>query len=514
MTRNVHSKSQNVHSVTRNGRSLIRNGAFIQPINYLSMNKIFIILALCLSSLGIEAKAKPTAVHNSLVVAKAPAGIELKHDFEVKARINGGEWQNIDTYAFKVDRVADAKHNVELTSVAKFEFEGNVEIQVKSIAQDIKSYKIRPDSYAIAARQEGNTLTFSLDRPRYLSVEINGNIYHNLQIFADNVLEKPKVKKKNLMYFGPGVHDFKGDSIHIASGKTVFIDNGAVIKGWLSTYGSRDVKIIGHGIVMPGRHEGIMVRYSKNVYIDGPLTTQLPVGGSDSVTVKNAKVMSWYGWGDGFNIFASNNVYQEHLFARTSDDCSTIYCTRKNYHGGCRNITVKDCVFWADVAHPIMIGLHSETPENEEITNVTYKDIDILEHCEYQIDYQGCIGINDGDNILVKGVTFENFRIDNIRKGMLFNMRVCFNKKYCSAPGRGIEDITLRNIAYKGEAPNMGIIAGYDQTRKVKNIRFENFTINGKLITDDMKEKPGWYKTADMANIYVNDHVDGVTFGK
>ena len=478
------------------------------------MNKIFIILALCLSSLGIEAKAKPTAVHNSLVVAKAPAGIELKHDFEVKARINGGEWQNIDTYAFKVDRVADAKHNVELTSVAKFEFEGNVEIQVKSIAQDIKSYKIRPDSYAIAARQEGNTLTFSLDRPRYLSVEINGNIYHNLQIFADNVLEKPKVKKKNLMYFGPGVHDFKGDSIHIASGKTVFIDNGAVIKGWLSTYGSRDVKIIGHGIVMPGRHEGIMVRYSKNVYIDGPLTTQLPVGGSDSVTVKNAKVMSWYGWGDGFNIFASNNVYQEHLFARTSDDCSTIYCTRKNYHGGCRNITVKDCVFWADVAHPIMIGLHSETPENEEITNVTYKDIDILEHCEYQIDYQGCIGINDGDNILVKGVTFENFRIDNIRKGMLFNMRVCFNKKYCSAPGRGIEDITLRNIAYKGEAPNMGIIAGYDQTRKVKNIRFENFTINGKLITDDMKEKPGWYKTADMANIYVNDHVDGVTFGK
>ena len=317
------------------------------------------------------------------------------------------------------------------------------------------------------------------------------------------------------MYFGPGVHDFKGDSIHIASGKTVFIDNGAVIKGWLSTYGSRDVKIIGHGIVMPGHHEGIMVRYSKNVYIDGPLTTQLPIGGSDSVTVKNAKVMSWYGWGDGFNIFASNNVYQEHLFARTSDDCSTIYCTRKNYHGGCKNITIKDCVYWADVAHPIMIGLHSETPDLEEVTNVLYKDIDILEHCENQIDYQGCIGINDGDNILVKGVTFENFHIDNIRKGMLLNMRVCFNKKYCTAPGRGIEDITFRNISYKGEnAPNMGIIAGYDQSRKVKNIHFENFSINGKVISDDMAGKPKWYKTADMANIYLNDHVENVTFSK
>ena len=468
-----------------------------------------------LSTLILGLLALTSFSKDRLIVTPAPTVIELKHDFEVKARIHGGEWQDVSTYAFKVDRVANAKHNVEITSVTKFEFEGKVEIQVKSIAQDIKSYKIRPNSYGIKAIQEGNTLTFSLDRPRYLSVEINGNIYQNLQIFADNVLEKPKVKKKkDLIYFGPGIHDFKGDSIHIASGKTVFIDNGAVIKGWLSTYGSNHVKILGHGIVMPGHHEGIMVRYAKNIDIDGPITTQLPIGGSDSVTVKNVKVMSWYGWGDGFNIFASNNIHQEHLFARTSDDCSTIYCTRKDYHGGCKNITIKDCVYWADVAHPIMIGLHSETPENEEITNVLYEDIDILEHAENQIDYQGCIGINDGDNILVKGVTFQNFHIDNIRKGMIVNMRVCFNKKYCTAPGRGIENITLRNIAYTGEMPNMGIIAGYDQSRMVKNIRFENFTINGKVITDDMPGKPKWYKTADMANIYVNDHVENLIFTK
>lgn len=406
------------------------------------MNRFFTTMALCLVTLSVSAADR-------LVTAKAPAGIELKHDFEVKARTSNGEWKSIDTYAFKVDRVAEVKHNVEITSVAKFEFDGKVEVQVKSVAQDIKSFKIRPNSYGIEAKQEGNTLTFSLDRPRYISVEINGNIYQNLQLFADNILEKPKVKKKkDLMYFGPGVHDFKGDSIHIPSGKTVFIDNGAVIKGWLSTYGSRDVKILGHGIVMPGRHEGIMVRYSKNVYIDGPLTTQLPIGGSDSVTVKNTKVMSWYGWGDGFNIFASNNIRQEHIFARTSDDCSTIYCTRKNYHGGCSNVTIKDFVMWADVAHPIMIGLHSETPEDEVIDNVLYDGIEILEHAENQIDYQGCIGINNGDNITVK------------------------------------------------------------------NVRFENLTINGKLISDDMPGKPRWYKTADMANIYVNDHVEGLTFSK
>ena len=332
--------------------------------------------------------------------------------------------------------------------------------------------------------------------------KINGNIYQNLQLFADNILEKPKVKKKtDLMYFGPGVHDFKGDSIHIPSGKTVFIDNGAVIKGWLSTYGSHDVKILGHGIVMPGHHEGIIVRYSKNILIDGPLTTQLPIGGSDSVTVRNAKVMSWYGWGDGFNIFASNNSYQKHLFARTSDDCSTIYCTRKNYHGGCKNITIKDFVMWADVAHPIMIGLHSETPENEEITNVLYKDIDILEHAENQIDYQGCIGINNGDNILVKGVTFEDFHIDNIRKGMLFNIRVCFNKKYCSAPGRGIEDITLRNIAYTGTRATPSWIRGRNDAQSIDGVTIGNFTVNGTPVTD-----------GSGPHLEINEYVRNVTF--
>lgn len=469
------------------------------------MNKVMLVLVVSFAAVTMSARSR-------LVTAKAPAGIELKHDFEVQVRTDGGDWQPVDTYAFRVDRVAQARHNVEVTSVARFEFEGKVEIQVKS-HQDIRSYRVRPTSYGIAARQEGNTLTFSLDRPRYLSVEVNGNIYQNLQLFADSIMEKPKVRRKrDLMYFGPGVHDFGGDSIAVPSGKTVFIDQGAYIKGWFSVYKASDVRIMGHGIVMPGHHEGIMVRYSRNVCIDGPLTTQIPVGGSDSVTVRNAKVMSWYGWGDGFNIFASNNVLQEHLFARTSDDCSTIYCTRKGYRGGCRNITVRDCVYWADVAHPIMIGLHSETPEQEEISNVLYQDIDILEHAENQLDYQGCIGINDGDDILVKGVTFENFHIESIRKGMLLNIRVCFNKKYCTAPGRGIEDIVLRNISYTGSEPNMSIIAGYDQSRMVKNIRFENLTVNGRIIADDMKEKPAWYKTADMANIYVNDHVEGLTF--
>lgn len=469
------------------------------------MKKIITALTLCMVSVAMMANSR-------VVTSKAPAGVELKHDFEVQIRAEGGEWHALDCYAIKANHVENAKGEVIKTSVAKFEFDGKVEIQVKSKSQDIHHYNIRPNAYGIEATQDGNTLSFSLDRPRYISVEVNGDTKNNLQIFADNILEKPKVKKKDLIYFGPGLHDLKGDSIGIPSGKTVFIDNGAVIKGWLSVYNAHDVKVLGHGIVMPERHEGIMVRYSKNVVVDGPLTTQLPVGGSDSVTVKNAKVMSWYGWGDGFNIFASNNVYQEHLFARTSDDCSTIYCTRKNYHGGCRNITIKDCVYWADVAHPIMIGLHGDIEKNEIIENVVYDGIEILEHAEKQVDYQGCIGINNGDNILVRNVTFKNFNIDNFREGMLFNFRVCYNKKYCTAPGRGIEDITVENVNYNGSNANLSLLTGYAHDRMIRNITFKNLKINGVHIYDNMPTKPKWYKTADFAKMFVGEHVENVVF--
>jgi len=471
------------------------------------MKRILILLCIILF-------AAPLFANNRLKTYDAPEGVKLNNDFTVRVRVDGGKWMLVPTFLFNVDKVVNGRHKTENTSVAKFDFEGKVEVEVNSTSANIKDAQIRPLSYNIKKDIEGNTIRFVLDRPRYISVEVNGDIYKNLQIFADKILEKPNVGKHKLMYFGPGFHDFKGDSIKVSSGKTVYIDGGAVINGWFSASNVKNVKILGHGIINPGRHEGIMVKYSKNVIIDGPLTTQIPVGGSDSVTIKNAKVISWYGWGDGMNVFASNNVSYEHVFCRTSDDCSTIYCTRLGYHGGCKNITIKDAVYWADVAHPIMIGLHGDVSKYEIIDNVLYDNIDILEQNENQIDYQGCIGINNGDNNIVRNITFSNIRIEDIHKGMLINMRVCYNKKYCHAPGSGIENVTFKNFSYNGTHAGMSIIIGYDDSRKISNIKFENFSINGITIYDDMPNRLKWYKTSDYANMFVGEHVENISFIK
>lgn len=450
----------------------------------------------------------------SLVTYPAPEGAPLNDDFRVRVRLAGGEWQRVDTYLWKVDRVEAGRHTAEPSSVAYFDFGGTVEVEVTSLKGRIDSCRVRPLSYGIAANVSGDRLTFTLDRPRMLSVEVNGDIFHNLQLFAN--APQPKVKKgKNVRYYGPGYYDLKGDSIHLKTGETLFIDGGAYIKGYVSTYGSDNVRIVGHGIVNPERQQaGIMVRYSRNVTVDGPVTTQLPVGGSDGVSVSNAKCISWYGWGDGMNVFASNNVTYNHVFCRTSDDCSTIYCTRLGYHGGCRNIKVADAVYWADVAHPIMIGLHGDINRNEVIENVVYEDVDILDQAERQIDYQGCIGINNGDNILIRDVTFRRFRVESLRCGMLFNFRVCFNKKYCSAPGRGIENVTVDGLTYNGRQPNMSIMVGYNEERKIKGVKINGLVINGTPIYDTMPGKPAWYKTADFADIFIGEHVEDVTFNR
>ena len=233
-----------------------------------------------------------------------------------------------------------------------------------------------------------------------------------------------------------------------------------------------------------------------------------------SLAGKKIALFGSYGWGDGMNVFASNNVLFDGVFCRNSDDCTTVYATRMGFNGGCRNITMQNSTLWADVAHPIFIGLHGNPEKNEIMENLNYINIDILDHKEKQVDYQGCLAINVGDNNLVRNVRFENIRIENFRQGQLVNLRIFFNKKYCAAPGRGIENVLFKDITYNGENAELSIIAGYNEERKVKDIRFENLRINGEVIYDDMPGKPKWYKTGDMARFFIGEHVEGMTFTK
>ncbi|MDE7437583.1 MAG: endo-polygalacturonase [Muribaculaceae bacterium] len=464
-----------------------------------------------------------------LVTYPAGQGVPTINDFTINVRQNGGAWQPVVSYPVKVDEVIGAKHSTSVASMAYFDFDGPVDVEVIAHRESVKSARIRPLSYDLKPEVCGDTLRFTLDRPRNLSVEVNGDIFHNLHLFANpldshrpsakEIKLAQKGKNKKLIYFGPGVHRLPGDTLRVASGQTVYVDGGARVYGQLIADGVNDVRFYGRGEIHPeGRGEGIYIKRSKDVDAEGVIVTQIPVGKSDGVNIDNVKSISYYGWGDGMNVFASNNVHYNNVFCRNSDDCSTIYATRKGFSGGCDNILMENSTLWADVAHPIMIGLHGAATEigvdapADTISNVTYRNIDILDHKEAQIDYQGCMAIVCGDNNIVRDLVFDNIRVEDFRQGQLFNIRLPFNLKYCKAPGGKVSDVLFKDITYNGNNAEMSIIAGYDDDRTVDNITFDNLVINGVHICDDMPGKPKWYKTGDFARIFIGEHVNNVVF--
>jgi hypothetical protein len=452
-------------------------------------------------------------IAQELITYPAPDSIPHNNDFSVKVRVAGGQWQELFEYEAQVDM-----HNVRNSSMVYFDFSGTVEVSVTYNREPVKTARIRPLSYGFQPKVDGNTLTFSLSGPCNLSVEINGDIFHNLQIFTNQPeTYKPEPKDTSVIYLGQGFHTFKDNVLNVPGGKTLYLAGGAVLKASISCDHVHDVRICGRGIIYKA-NDGVEVNFSNNVQIEdviflNPSHYTVSSGQSKNIKIRNIRSFSSKGWGDGIDLFSNTDVLIEGVFMRNSDDCIAIYCHRWKFYGDCKNVTVRNSTLWADVAHPILIGTHGnpEPGKAETIEDGTFSNIDILNHDEPQLNYQGCVSINVSDQNLVRNIRFENIRIEDFEQGQLVNLRVTFNKKYAQAPGRGIENIYFKDVTYNGSHANMSVIEGYDDVCNVNKVVFENLVINGNVISKTTI-KPSYFLPSDIANIYVGPHVEGLEF--
>ncbi|MEY9995227.1 hypothetical protein ABIE67_007259 [Streptomyces sp. V4I8] len=451
---------------------------------------------------------------DKLVVYPIPSGVPTNSSFAVKARTPGGEWQTVPVYRSRAKQI-DANTGsgpVFNSSVATFDFQGTVEVAVTSSKGAIGSARIRPLSYDIDFTVDGATVSFTLAEPRNLSIEIDGEIFNNLQLHA-NPIETyvPDPDDPDVIFFGPGLHKTTDNVVKVPSGKTLYLAGGAVLTSRVEFDTVENARLRGRGVLYNSQN-GILVNYSKNIEIDGIMVLNpssgysVTVGQSKQVTVRNLHSYSHGQWGDGIDVFSSEDVLIEGVWMRNSDDCIAIYAHRWDYYGDCRNITVRNSTLWADVAHPINVGTHGNTDKPETIENLVFSNIDILDHREPQMDYQGCIALNPGDSNLLKNVRAQDIRVEDFRWGQLINMRVMFNKSYNTSVGRGIDGVFIRNMTYTGTHANPSVMVGYDADHAIKNVTFQNLVINGKFIGNGMK-KPGWYKFTDVMPAYANEHV-------
>lgn len=476
---------------------------------------------------------------NRVKAYPVPSGTVKKDDFQIRIREKGGEWKILESYLVKVDM-----HEVREASMAYFDFTGIAECEITCLRVQPEQIKIRPVSKGISYSVADNCIRFFLINPVNLSIEVNGDRFHNLHLFAgkiedklidfkhDNVLvmeanpevitdHQMEVVTKRLkdmgrgaiLYFGPGVHSMNEKYCHLPSNTRVYIDGGAVVMGSFIVENEQYVTIEGRGVIYLGHVEkttylrGVELSFAKHIMISGitiinPAHYSIMMGCCYDVMVDNIKAFSCEGWSDGIDMMACNNILINNVFLRNSDDCIAIYGQRGNYKGDTQNIQVTNSILWADVAHPVNIGTHGDHEINGNmISKLFFNDIDILEHHEPQDDYLGCMTINAGDNNTVKEVTFQNIRVEQFERGKLLDLQVKQNMKYNPAPGQRIEDITFSNIVYNGYGEHMSCINGFDSNRRVENVRFNRLYINGEHI-----------KSAEQGNIKIGEYTNNITF--
>ncbi len=445
----------------------------------------------CLSALALVLSTQICQAGDSLVVHPAGSLSALPHndDYTVRVRVPNGDWKDLYEIRAQVDM-----DDVQNASFVQFDMAGSVEVMVKKNNGKVGDVAIRPLSRQVEYTRRDNAIFFTLQEPQQLSIEFDGDRLHNLHLFA-NPLEQETFSQSNdsVMYFGPGVHrpdDLPNNQFRIPSNTTVYLAPGAIVRGKLLIDKAENVRILGRGI-LDHPQRGIEITDSRHVTVEG-ITVLNPDhytifgGGSSDIAIRYLKSFSCKGWSDGIDLMCCRRVDVENVFVRNSDDCIALYNHRWNWYGGSSDISVKNAVLWADIAHPINIGGHGdgESADGEVMENVSFRNIDILEHDEDDRAYQGCMAIDCGDKNIVHNILFEDVRVENIQEGCLFYLKVRYNKKYDKAPGNGIDSIKFRNIQYTGVGENPSVIEGYDEQRIVSNVVFENVWINGQQMTD------------------------------
>ena len=142
-----------------------------------------------------------------LVTYPAPAGQALSSAYSVRVRPVGGSWTELDEYEVTVDRDTYSK-----AAIVAFDTSGPVEVEVTKRAGTMRSARVRPRSLGVMSTigSDGKTATFVLPRPLNVSFEVDGDILHNVHVFASPIEADAPAPGPGVIFFGPGRHAIGG----------------------------------------------------------------------------------------------------------------------------------------------------------------------------------------------------------------------------------------------------------------------------------------------------------------
>ncbi len=437
---------------------------------------------------------------------------------------DGSTWFPAYVYGFTRESVCHWHPRTYPTvSFLTFGTAGPADVRVTRTAGPITSVDVSPHSKNIPVHVAGGQAVLTLNRNQKVWITLNGDDADPLFIFAD--APKPAVPA-GATYVGPGIHKVPGTGNHYkaSSNEVIYLDGGAWVRGNIDVSGTRNVRIMGPGVLSGDLWTGEEVnplpfsQFTQYAMIhgdwaggDGASVEGITIvdspgynffGGATSAY--SVKLLSpWFYSTDGFQgvshvdesfAFTGDNVFFP-MWAGVQNDDVTITAS----FAGTTNNSVFSGGYWGYEAKQGYSALASD------IDIKTYNNDDWVTDGTKMLAAAFQIFVDNSDP--TKGYanqTYEDIRIEGNLSVPLLELK---NLVYiwgggANPPLGNSDNLVFRNITVEGSQKHRSEIKGWDAHNGFHNVVLENVKINGTTV--DPSNVTGFFD--------INSFVWGVSF--
>jgi hypothetical protein len=408
---------------------------------------------------------------------------------------------------------------------------------------------ISPVNAGIKPTIQGNVISFTLDHPRNLHIEVNGQYRgpYTMELFANPpVTDAPDTNAPNVLVYQPGIHDLKADFAHLPVGKnciyfapglhesigndapgtpftinkmtnravipegvTVYVPGGAVVSS-VFAFGGSHITFAGHGILWGGNilenHGGQMFttacqKRSITQDIEGLTLRDFTILNSPSYgfqiyqvnngLAQNIHILNAHINDDGLDIDGTTNFVIANAFIRNCDDNTCLYGSQ-NPGGplspiGDSHVIYTNCVGTSDGASSFRIG--SSGP-GQMFENIQYHHCTTIHVGNFALYIQ----LEDGSR--VRNIEYDDCTIEKPDNGHPVYF-LALESKHPAPTGPTISDVHLKNVSCLSSNHYSSEIKGYDAEHFVSDIFFNNYWSTSTYATNaqSARLKVGPYAT-------------------
>jgi hypothetical protein len=457
-------------------------------------------LALLLGAIA----AQPSAA-SSVEVYPGPGVDTYKSGLYTVEVFDGTNW--LPSYVYQFSRKSVTywwTGDSPSVSFTTFGTSGPADVRVTNLRGPITDLEAFPKSKTIrGGRVSGSQATGTVNPGDKFWLVINGDDANPLFVFAD--APKPCVPP-GATYFGPGIRDIApaaGNHYKPSSNEVIYLDGGAWVRGSIDIRGTRNVQIMGPGILSGDLWSGETIgatfeqrltytmiygdwfggdeaRVSGITIVDSPGYNFF--GGARYVT--DVKILSpWFYSTDAFDGVS----HVDHVFCFNGDNIFTPGAAGVQND----NLTFTSS-FVATALNSVFAGGYYGNPVSNTYTSLA-DDIDIRVYNSsvgLALPLAGAFQIWVDNTDSTKGYrnqTYQNIRIDDHAGAPVLSLKNVvypFGGPYAVNPPLGNSDsLVFRNISVEGTQRSLSEIKGWDANNGFHNVILDNFSFNGQVVT-------------------------------